>query len=63
MSKNKSVILRFSFLTDYAAVINALRTADVDTPLGKIRFDERGDAIGVGFSMYRVIDGVYVEVK
>ncbi len=49
--------------TDYAAVTNALRTADVDTPLGKIRFDERGDAIGVGFSMYRVIDGIYVEVK
>ncbi len=49
--------------TDYAAITKALRTADVDTPLGKIRFDERGDAIGVGFSMYRVIDGVYVEVK
>jgi branched-chain amino acid transport system substrate-binding protein len=27
---------------------------DVETPLGKIRFDERGDAIGVGFSMYQV---------
>lgn len=49
--------------TDYAAVTKALRTADVDTPLGKIHFDERGDAIGVGFSMYRVIDGTYVEVK
>ena len=49
--------------TDYNAVSNALRTADVETPLGKIRFDGRGDAIGVGFSMYRVKDGVYVEVK
>ena len=49
--------------TDYGALTKALRTADVDTPLGKIRFDERGDAIGVGFSMYRVIDGAYVEVK
>jgi branched-chain amino acid transport system substrate-binding protein len=49
--------------TDYAAVAKALRTADVDTPLGKIRFDERGDAIGVGFSMYRVKDGMYAEVK
>jgi len=49
--------------TDYAAVTKALRTADVDTPLGKIRFDERGDAIGVGFSMYRVVNGVYAEVK
>ncbi|MGA6927123.1 MAG: branched-chain amino acid ABC transporter substrate-binding protein [Desulfosarcina sp.] len=49
--------------TDYDAVTNALRTKDVETPLGKIRFDDRGDAIGVGFSMYQVKDGVYVEVK
>jgi branched-chain amino acid transport system substrate-binding protein len=49
--------------TDYAAVTNALRTKDVETPLGKIRFDERGDAIGVGFSMYQVKNGVYVELK
>jgi len=49
--------------TDYAAVTNALRTKDVETPLGKIRFDDRGDAIGVGFSMYQVKDGTYVELK
>ena len=49
--------------TDYAAVTNALRTKDVETPLGKIRFDERGDAIGVGFSMYQVQNGVYIELK
>ncbi len=49
--------------TDFAAVTEALRTKDVETPLGKIRFDERGDAIGVGFSMYQVKDGVYVELK
>jgi branched-chain amino acid transport system substrate-binding protein len=49
--------------TDYDAVTNALRTKDVETPLGKIRFDERGDAIGVGFSMYQVQNGVYVELK
>ena len=49
--------------TDYDAVSKALRTEYVDTPLGKIRFDERGDAIGVGFSMYQVRDGVYVEIK
>jgi branched-chain amino acid transport system substrate-binding protein len=49
--------------TDYAAVTNALRTNDVETPLGKIRFDDRGDAIGVGFSMYQVKDGAYVELK
>ena len=49
--------------TDYNAISKALRTEYVDTPLGKISFDERGDAIGVGFSMYRVQNGEYIEVK
>ncbi len=47
--------------TDYEAVAKALRTEFVDTPLGKIRFDERGDAIGVGFSMYQVKNGEYIK--
>ena len=49
--------------TDYDAISNALKTEYADTPLGKIRFDKRGDAEGVGFSMYRVKDGVYIELK
>ena len=49
--------------TDYGAVEKALRTQFVDTPLGKIRFDEKGDATGIGFSMYQVQNGVYVELK
>ena len=49
--------------TDYNAVEKALRTQYVDTPLGKIRFDEKGDAVGVGFSMYQVQNGVYVELQ
>jgi branched-chain amino acid transport system substrate-binding protein len=48
--------------TDYDAVSNALRTEWVETPIGKIRFDERGDAIGAGFSVYQVQNGVYVEL-
>lgn len=48
---------------NYDAVANALRTQYVETPLGNIRFDERGDATGVGFSMYQVKKGVYVEIK
>ena len=48
--------------TKYAAVAKALRTYPVDTPLGRIKFDKNGDAIGVGFSMYQVKNGVYVEV-
>ncbi len=49
--------------TDYDAIRKALQTQDVETTLGKIRFDEKGDAIGIGFSMYQVKDGKYVEVK
>ncbi len=49
--------------TDYEAVSKALKTEWVDTPIGKIKFDDRGDAIGAGFSVYQVKDGQYVEVK
>jgi branched-chain amino acid transport system substrate-binding protein len=49
--------------TDYDAISNALKTQYVETPLGKIRFDKRGDAEGVGFSMYRVKNGTYFELK
>jgi branched-chain amino acid transport system substrate-binding protein len=49
--------------TDYKAIVNALRTEKVDTPVGNIYFDERGDAVGIGYAMYVVKDGVYVEVK
>lgn len=49
--------------TDYDAIEKALRTEYVDTPVGPISFDNKGDAIGVGFSMYKVVNGVYVEQK
>lgn len=49
--------------TDMDAVVKALRTEDVATPVGTIHFDERGDAVGVGFAMYQVQNGQYVEVK
>ncbi|MGE4319156.1 MAG: branched-chain amino acid ABC transporter substrate-binding protein [Deferribacterales bacterium] len=49
--------------TDYDAVTNALRTEYVETPIGKIKFDEKGDAIGAGFSVYQVQNGVYVEIQ
>jgi branched-chain amino acid transport system substrate-binding protein len=47
--------------TDYDAITKALRSEFIETPVGKISFDDKGDAIGVGFSMYKVINGVYVE--
>lgn len=49
--------------TDYKAVVKALKTEYVETPLGKIRFDAKGDPIGVGFTMYQVKKGQFVELK
>jgi branched-chain amino acid transport system substrate-binding protein len=49
--------------TDYDAVTKALRTDYVDTPVGKIKFDSKGDAEGVGFSVYKVENGKFVELK
>lgn len=49
--------------TEYGAVTKALRSEYVETSVGKISFDDKGDAIGVGFSMYQVQKGKYVEIK
>ena len=49
--------------TDSAAIAKVLQSEDVDTPFGAIHFDERGDAIGVGFSVYQVKEGKYVQVQ
>jgi branched-chain amino acid transport system substrate-binding protein len=48
---------------DYDALSKTLKSEYVETPIGKISFDERGDAIGAGFSVYQVQKGLYVEVK
>ncbi len=49
--------------TDLAALKKALQTEKVDTPVGNIYFNDQGDAIGVGFSVYQVQDGNFVEIK
>ena len=49
--------------TNYDAIVNVLHTELVDTPLGKIKFDKNGDATGIGFSVYRVENGTFVEQK
>lgn len=49
--------------TDSAAVVKALQTEKVETPVGNIHFDTKGDAVGVGFVMYVVKDGKYVVVQ
>lgn len=49
--------------TDYDKVVAALRSQYVDTPVGKIKFDARGDAEGVGFTVYNVENGAFKEMK
>jgi branched-chain amino acid transport system substrate-binding protein len=48
--------------TEYQAMVDALHESTVDTPVGTISFDDKGDAEGVGFTVYQVQDGVYVEL-
>lgn len=49
--------------TKYEDIVKALRSEYVETSLGKISFDEKGDVIGFGFSIFQVRDGAYVEIK
>ncbi|MDC7221672.1 MAG: branched-chain amino acid ABC transporter substrate-binding protein [Spirochaetales bacterium] len=49
--------------TEYAAITEALTSNYVDTPLGSISFDKGGEAIGVGFVVYQVQGGVFVEAE
>ena len=48
---------------DFDAVTESLRANWFDTPLGRISFDEKGDAKGIGFAMYQVVDGQYKEMS
>ena len=49
--------------TDYEAVGKALKSSEVETTVGKIKFDAKGDAEGVGFAVYQVKNGAFGEVK
>ncbi len=49
--------------TEYEAITKALRSEYVDTSLGNISFDEKGDVIGFGFSVFQVTNGAFVELK
>ncbi len=44
-------------------LVTVLRAEVVQTPLGALSFDVKGDAVGVGFGMYKVEDGKFVEVR
>ena len=49
--------------TDSQKIMDALHNNLVDTPLGKIKFAATGDAEGIGFSIYQVKNGDFVELK
>jgi len=49
--------------TDYDALEKALKNNYVATTVGKIKFDSKGDAEGVGFSVYQVKNGKFAEVQ
>lgn len=49
--------------TDYDALGKALKSSPAETTVGKIKFDAKGDAEGVGFAVYQVKNGAFVEVK
>lgn len=48
---------------EYDKVSKALKSESVETPIGNISFDERGDATGTGFSVFQVQNGVFIELK
>lgn len=48
--------------TDTEKLNKALRENFVDTPIGKIRFNDKGDAAGMALSIYEVKDGKFVEL-
>lgn len=48
---------------DAEALAAALRNSPVETAVGTIQFDANGDAEGVGFSVYQVRDGAFVELQ
>lgn len=49
--------------TEYAGLEKALRANFVETSVGKIKFDGKGDAEGVGFSVFQVQGGKFIELN
>ena len=44
-------------------IAKVLRADSVSTTLGNISFDAKGDVLGSGFAIYKVINGEFVELK
>ncbi len=49
--------------TDQAAIAAVLHSDDVATPFGDLHFDEKGDATGIGYSVYQVRDGKFIQIQ
>ncbi len=49
--------------TDTEAVAKILHTEAVATPFGALKFDAKGEPIGIGFTIYQVQNGQYVQVQ
>ncbi len=49
--------------TEFDVLKKTLQAEWVATPLGIIKFDERGDAIGVGFAVYQVQGGMFATIE
>jgi branched-chain amino acid transport system substrate-binding protein len=54
--------IRVAGSTETEKIAKTLHTQATATPFGEIMFDKNGDAIGVGFSMYVVEKGAFVQV-
>jgi branched-chain amino acid transport system substrate-binding protein len=54
--------IRVAGSTETEQIARTLRSQATATPFGEIKFDKNGDAIGVGYSMYVVKKGEFVQV-
>ena len=48
---------------DFDKMRAAMFTIKVDSPIGPIGFDKKGDVVGAGFSVYQIQNGKYVQVN
>lgn len=49
-------------VSDAEKIAQTLRSTYVETPSGRIRFNDKGEAMGIGLSMHQVIGGKFVEL-
>lgn len=49
--------------TDLDALAQVLHSDAVATPFGNIKFDAKGEPVGIDFSIYQVKDGQFVQIK